>query len=58
MAAIQLGLGINCDSNVISTMLSTDLSAAYDTVDHEILTQKLEYYGIRDRELEIVKSFL
>ena len=58
MAAIQLGLGINCDNNVISTMLSTDLSAAYDTVDHKILTQKLEFYGIRDRELEIFKSFL
>ena len=37
MAAIQLGLGINCDNNFISTILSTDLSAAYDTVDHQIL---------------------
>ena len=57
MAAIQLGLGINCDNNFISTILSTDLSAAYDTVDHQILTKKLQYYGIRDNELEIFKSF-
>ena len=39
MAAIQISLSSNLDKNAI---LSTDLSAAYDTVDHLILLKKLE----------------
>ena len=39
-------------------ILSTDLSAAYDTVDHEILVRKLFYYGIRGSELDFVISYL
>lgn len=35
-----------------------DFSKAFDLVDHEILIQKLQYYGIRGRELEIFKSYL
>ena len=31
---------------------------AYDTVDKKILADKMEYYGIKDNELSIVKSFL
>ena len=58
MTEIQLGMGANCDKDMISTILSTDLSAAYDTVDHQILLKKLNYYGIKDNELEIFKSFL
>ena len=58
MANIHLGLGINCDNNLIGTLFTTDLSAAYDTVDHTILLDKLEYFGIRDNELDVIKSFL
>ena len=58
MANINLGLGKNCDNNMISTLFTTDLSAAYDTVDHYILLNKLEFYGFRNNELDIMTSFL
>ena len=37
---------------------STDLSAAYDMVNHKILLKKLEYYGFTGRELDLFRSYL
>ena len=38
-------------------MVFLDLSQAFDIVDHNVLTQKLEYYGIQGIELQWFKSY-
>ncbi len=46
------------ENNNISCVFSTDLSAAYDTVDTYLLLLKLEHYGIREGKLKLFESYL
>jgi len=46
------------DKRQLVDLVLIDLKKAFDTVDHNILYQKLEYYGLQGRELTRFKSFL
>ena len=45
------------EKDQFGVILSTDLSSAFDTVDHKILFAKLHFYGIQDNELSLIKSY-
>ena len=46
------------DSNKYCVGLFVDLKKAFDTVNHRILTNKLDYYGIRGKPLDWLISYL
>lgn len=35
-----------------------DLSSAFDTIDHDVLINKIHYYGVTDKSLSLLKSYL
>ncbi len=46
------------ENNKISCCVFLDFAKAFDTVDHNILIKKLDYYGIRGTALKWFKSYL
>ena len=46
------------DSNNIPLNIYLDLSKAFDTLNHDILLEKLEHYVIRDTELLFFQNYL
>ena len=48
----------NIDCSKINLTIFLDLKKAFDTVDHSILIQKLQKYGIKDRAGEWFESYL
>lgn len=48
----------NTCTGAVSILILLDLSAAFDTVDHELLLKDLYNSGIRDSALELLNSYL
>ena len=46
------------DKRTKTDVLLLDLSRAFDSVPHQRLLHKLHYFGVRNRTLEWIKSFL
>ena len=47
---------LNSDKN--THVMCLDLSKAFDSVDHVVLINTLEYYGIRGVSMALIKSYL
>ena len=51
-------IAMSMDQNEITAGIFLDLSKAFDALDHQVLFQKLEYYGIRGPALQRIKRNL
>ena len=51
-------LKLNFSLNRTIATIQTNLPVAFDTIDHQVLLQTLEYYRARDSELTFMPSFL
>ena len=59
LVRVQNDILIEIDNNCCVVLLLLDLSAAFDTVDHEILLKRLSSrFGIKGKVLEWFKSYL
>lgn len=58
IAALLEEVFAGMDGSAKSSAVFLDLTKAFDCVSHEILIDKMEYYGIRGNALELFKSYL
>ena len=48
---------MNMDKGLVTGSVFIDLAKAFDTVDHDISLNKLEYYGVCDESLPWFKNY-
>ena len=48
----------NMDNNITPTAIFLDLSKAFDSLNHEILLQKLSHYGLQNKSLDLCTNYL
>ena len=48
---------MNMDNGLVTGAVFIDLAKAFNTVDHDILLSKLEYYGVCDESLPWFKNY-
>ena len=49
---------VNIDNGLVNGVVFIDLKKAFDTIDHQIILQKLGNYGIDHSSLKWFKSYL
>ena len=57
-AVIELIEEISTDNKKYAIGVFIDLKKAFETVDHEILIKKLNFYGVRGVGNDLIKSYL
>jgi hypothetical protein len=55
-AITQIVQGLNSSKAVVGVFL--DFSIAFDTIQHNILLEKMEHYGIRGTMLKFIENYL
>ena len=57
-AVLEDAAAKNLDQNKLGILISTNLTSAFDTVDKKILIEKMKYYGMKGKIINLMKSYL
>ena len=56
-SSIQYNTDMMNERKRVTLLLTTDLSKAYDTVDHRLLISKMRHYGVEEESLNLMSSY-